>query len=68
MATKKITDFIEQEEFEEMSLVQAYIPADLRQRVVVQMKRDREAGFKMTWDKFLEAACLSYLSDRAKGS
>lgn len=68
MATKRITDFIEQEEFEEMSLVQAYIPADLRTKVVEQMKLDRKAGFKMTWDKFMEAACLAYLSDRAKGS
>ena len=60
----RITDFIRREKDEEVVAVQGYVPAELREQVVAQMSADKKAGFKITWDLFMEAACRAYLEER----
>lgn len=64
---KKITDFLDHEPAPEKASVQGYVPKPLRERVLQQFKTDKEAGMKITWDSFLEAACLAYLAERKRG-
>ncbi len=63
----KITDFIKSKEKEpELASIQGYVPRPLRRRVLEQMQKDREVGFEINWNSFVEAACLSYLAERQK--
>ncbi|CAB4150047.1 hypothetical protein UFOVP558_65 [uncultured Caudovirales phage] len=63
-APKKITDFLKPEPPKETAPVQGYVPRSLRDDVLKQMKTDKDAGTKITWDSFLEAACRAYLAER----
>jgi len=60
---KKITEFIA-EQNTEVASVQGYIPAELRKRVLDQIKADKRAGIKTTWNTLIESVCLMYLAER----
>jgi hypothetical protein len=61
----RLTDYLDQQESaEEPALIQGYVPSDLRAEVAAQMKTDKKNGIKITWDNFIEAACLTYLAER----
>lgn len=64
MAAQKVTEFIEEEQGEEASAVQGFIPKELRQKVLEQFKADRRAGIKVTWSTFIKSACKAYLLER----
>ena len=61
----KITEFIDKLKADpEMAVVQGHVPTELRTKVIEQMKADKAAGIKITWDLLLEASLRSYLSER----
>lgn len=61
----KMTDFLKMDEGKPAkAAVQGYVEPELRAQVLEQMKADKKAGIKITWDEFLTAACKAYLSER----
>lgn len=64
--TKKITDFLDEDTPTVMAAVQGYVPRQVREDVLKQMKVDKAVGKKITWDSLLEAACRVYLAERSK--
>lgn len=62
----RITQIIDKkaEAVPEKRLIQGYVPSELRDDVLAQFAKDKASGIKITWDSFLEAACLAYLSER----
>lgn len=65
MAAKKITDILaKQTKKPERLLCQGYVPAELKLKVMNQMKVDKELGINTDWNCLIEAALLVYLSER----
>lgn len=58
------TEFFGGDAEAEKAPVQGYVDADLRKQVIDQMKLDKKAGIKITWDKLLEGGLKAYLAER----